>query len=110
MKRNFAIILGLVLLLALVITQNWSYEDGKLIETTVVEATADTLTVEYTEAEIIDARNSMIAVKHTAQAIINDQQDIVDNMNSAIAGYDELLSLIEALKPEPAIEDTTEVD
>ena len=104
MKRNFAIILGLVLLLALVITQNWSYEDGKLIETTVVEATADTLTVEYTEAEIIDARNSMIAVKHTAQAIINTQQEIVDLCNSEIAGYDTLLNLIETLK------DTTEVD
>ena len=100
MKRNFAIILGLVLLLALVITQNWSYDDGKLVKTTVVEATADTLTVEYTEAEIIDARNSMIAVKHTAQAIINTQQGIVDLCNSEIAEYDTLLELIDVLKPE----------
>ena len=97
-----------ILLLGLAITADWTYEDGKLVQTSVVEA--DTVTVEYTEAELINERLQAISQKHSAQAIINDQQDIVDNMNSAIAGYDELLSLIEVLKPEPAIEDTTEVD
>lgn len=104
--KNLIIVL-IACLAVVAIAQTWSYENGKLVQTTVTESTTDTVRIEYSEAELIEKRLSAIRQKHDAQSIINTQQDIVDEMNGTIADIDEMLILIDALKAEA---DTTETE
>ena len=91
----------LILLLTFAVCGDFVYdaEAQAITKTIVVPAVPEaTDTVSYTQAELIDESLSITKLKHNAQAVINEQQALVDGYNAQLEVLQALLTTFDTLK------------